>query len=946
MNGCLKSVFEQNGPWEEKGRGIAVFSFSSLPESSQAMPARTLLVTPGRLDIDLSDVDRVIVTGFQEHHLVDDVVTSNLIDRVLLPCYRNRAPVYFFTSASKEFFACKNLPFGSLTTLEESMARLRREQLGHILSTMCVCVDSPSKLQEVTYVPQTPIESKLANALTKKSLAFEQQVPCGPFVVDFVLENKQGLRLGVEVDGREFHEAIRDARRDQSLTANCGLAAVQRFTGSAVWNSPDVCAQKIIERLHRLEATPKLAPVPKLEPFLSEEQDQCLSPMAGPVLTLAPAGSGKTRVLTRRVVEAVRSGVKPERVLCLVYNKGAEGVMKERIHQEAGLLGVDVRTLHSIGNRIVTKTLESPYNTFELMDKEHEIRQIIVNAVKQVSHDSAQPFKGTSKDLVQAHQEYISVYKRTLAELGSLDIEVAVEGFSLELARKVRIEVDEILTKSQTILWDDMIFHAVEVLLTHPRIRARFQHQYDVVLVDEVQDLTPMQFLMVRILSLPLNNLFAVGDDDQMIYSFTGADPRNLKEFKNLFRGATICTLGQNFRCAPEIVAKSAHLISHNVARFPKEIRPAAKDRDPGDQGIRVHLADSSTLEAKEVVAQIERWQEEGVTYGDMAILVRTKNVAGVAQAALRTANIPHVPLNGSNFFTSDAIKTVLSYARVCLNPMAASPKDIEACLTRPTKIGWDASRAIAKAGWPSLSRLDNIPSHSAESTRNFIDSVRRVHDEAERGTPAVGVLDFLVGQFGLKAHFVKEDRNQTSSDMLTASDAIAMLRSMASDHSAFGAFVDWCDLEQQEELRVSRSGKNEPRGDKVLVQTIHKVKGEEFPCVVLFHIDEGVLPHRRELATGLESALEEERRVCYVGVTRAANSLLITATNKEQSRFLAELEHSRNWQAEVKRGVPKASDAPVGGTTSQTASDYKPATTLLGSIIAFLAEFFGAELS
>ncbi|MXY98200.1 MAG: ATP-dependent helicase, partial [Gemmatimonadetes bacterium] len=375
------------------------------------------------------------------------------------------------------------------------------------------------------------------------------------------------------------------------------------------------------------------------------------------VLTLAPAGSGKTRVLTRRVVEAVRGGITPGRILCVVFNKAASEVMSERIHGDAGLPGVHIRTLHSLGYEICRQAPGSPYAGYGVVT-EQTLPGGLTDLVRKVlkadfeQHTAALPYP-FPEHLVVAYQEAASRYRRTLTPIGGDDPGVEVEGFDGDQARRIREEVDRRMKEKSLMTFDEQLFRAVEILLEHPAARSAYQHRFDSVLVDEVQDLTPVQFLMLRLLSLPLNNLFAVGDDDQMINSFTGADPENIRSFQRWYPGAAIHTLGANYRCRPDIVTRSASVISHNINRFDKPIRPVQAEAESDRETIRVIACPSLEAETDAVVRTIRRWRNRGYEYGDMAVLVRVQSIAAPLQSALKEADLPFDPMDAGALFQS-----------------------------------------------------------------------------------------------------------------------------------------------------------------------------------------------------------------------------------------------------------------------------------------------------
>jgi len=955
-----RATARKDAPWETKGRGIAVFRCLDTPPLPEVqLLSGTLFVTPdGPLPELTGDEQRIVFKDLPERFFSEQDNLADLIHQVLLPAFRLRIPLYFFTECAQELFRAGALPFGSQEALADSLLQLAREQMGALLAQMCIIFPSPDAVAELAGPPMTPIEQKLAKALTRAGLTFEAQVPRGPYILDFTLVTNDGLILAVEADGREFHHPERDDARDQSLKAEHGIAEVLRFSGSSIWNNPDLCAQRVREQLSRLARhwTLPVRPLPEPLPALSDEQEKCLTPQHGVVLTLAPAGSGKTRVLTRRVVEAVRAGVAPERILCVVFNRHAREVMEQRIHQERGLPQVVVRTLHSIGFEVAREALGSRYARCKLLSDEAVINRLYRDAIAKDLQRQAEPADTFSSqrlfvkdDLVEACREYASTFKKTLTALGQpLEVE-GVEQFDSQQAARVSTAVDEELLRRNLITFDDMIYRGVETLLASPHARRQYQQRFDVVLVDEFQDLTPVQFLLVRLLALPLNNLFVVGDDDQMINSFACADPRNITDFRTLFKGARVHTLGENHRCAPEIVRRSANAISHNRVREPKPIRPALRNGEPAVEeagAFRTFVGDSPTAEALEAARTIRQWAEAGAAYRDMAVLVRVKTVASIVQIALKKEGIPFIPLDRAVFFTSRVGRLLGAYLRLCLRPETVPPAELRLALgTPPRYLKREVLEQVEDEGWALLSQTDRFPAHSQRLVQDFNREVQAVHAyNQSSGRTSLDVFSFLLQRFGLEEYFRKEDRNSVNTGISTGGEIIALVRSLAADHPRFEGFVDWFHEQMREEEEAARrppSPRNEngQDEDKVAVATIHSCKGAEYRSVVLFHVAEGTLPHTHSVATGLEAALEEERRVFYVGLTRAIERLLVTTEKLRPSRFIAELDQPRPEPPPF--DPQKFAPPPAEPIASGWKPDREP-PALLATLLRFLGRLFG----
>ena len=479
-----------------------------------------------------------------------------LVNSILLPAFRGSIPLYLLAQWPLETLQPVSIPIlDRAHHLDETLEPLWREQTHTLLASLCLIVPLPDLLNSVLTDGMTPIERYLFAGLKLEGWPVQRQAAVGPHTVDFLLTAHGRTDLAIEIDGRSFYNE-RQRERDEALKVDYGLDVI-RFNGSHVLQDRKRCIDAI--RLRWIVGTvvvepARLAPGPALSP----EQAACLVPRAGPMLTLAPAGSGKTRVLTRRVVEAAGNGVQPDRILCVVFNKAASLVMAERIHKQAGLPGVRICTLHSLGYDIVCKAPGSAYNGYQVVTPATlpgGLYRLYRNALRSdlaaLQNEGGPVPRFFPEHLVVAYEEAVSRNRRTLQPLASMSPETP--GFDGEQLDRIRKHMEAVLHGSRLLTYDEQIYCAVEVLLRLPEARRKYVGLYDVVLVDEVQDLTPVQFLLVRLMALSANNLFAVGDDDQMINTFTGADPANIRDFREWYPGAAIRTLGENYRCAPDM---------------------------------------------------------------------------------------------------------------------------------------------------------------------------------------------------------------------------------------------------------------------------------------------------------------------------------------------------------------------------------------------------------
>lgn len=903
--------------WERKGRGLAVFRCPdpfSLPEV-ESRPGTALLVDPDEEREVPDEPDRIVVklTSRCTPHL------NSLVNRIVLPAYRLHIPLYLFASWNEEDLDAGAVRIPDKEEIEDAMLPLLREQLRSLLACICVVFPHAEALSTSSKPWLTPVEVIMHEGLTRADLSHRLHVRLGPACVDVLVGDPRDGAVAVEIDGREF---VRDGRigLDTMLTEEHGIRDVVRFSGCEVVNSPDACVERIRSTLTgrgsgtgRGNEPPIRMPDPN--PSLAGEQARCLNPRAGVVLTLAPAGSGKTRVLTRRVVEAVRGGIDPGRILCVVFNKAASEVMSERIHGDAGLPGVHIRTLHSLGFEICRQAPGSPYAGYGVVTEQtlpggltDLFRSVLKADFEQHASSAPYPFP---EHLVIAYEETASRHRRTLIAIGGDGPCGEIEGFDERQASRIRIEVERRMNEKALMTFDEQLYRAVEILLENPSARSVYQHRFDSVLVDEVQDLTPVQFLMLRLLSLPLNNLFAVGDDDQMINTFTGADPENIRSFQRWYPGAAIHTLGANYRCRPDIVNRSASVISHNVNRFDKPIRPIQVEAGPDRDTIRVLECPSMEAETDAVVRTIRRWRKLGYAYGDMAVLVRVQSIAAPLQSALKEADLPFDPLDEGALFQSHVGRTLGAYFDVIAHDTRAEPLSFAVSLSFPSRqLTNEQLREAAALGNRYYERTDGLPSEAIaelEEYRGIIESLREVYGSP--GESPAAFLDALMNHSALGTYYRRRDETSRQRMGVADMESVDMIRQLAAGYTATDSFVEAYLASMASEADMGSDPHVHPGApqavttgahseetigavstdeDRIAITTIHRSKGDEYKGVILFHVVEDILPHRR--MTGSDADVEEERRVFYVALTRAEERLCITTQRKNPSRFLAEM--------------------------------------------------------
>lgn len=875
-------------PWENKGRGLAVFN---CPPDYVCPPVEHL---PDSLYVNDIDCPPDITTDTKRIVLklsTPDLKHLNaLMNKAVLPAFRRCLPLYLFAAFDAKLLTPRVLQVPDKDDVSRTVDVLWPEQLRFLLACMCIICHSPNDLQATCKFRFTPFEKYLFNGLSRAGLPFESHTALDMDGTDFLMRDDHGRLFGLETDGRHFIQAQQQVH-DTRLIRACSLTDVIRFSGSELWVSRDACIRRI-QAATQPSGKKINHHLPEPLPDLSEEQGACLIPNAGPMLTLAPAGSGKTRVLTRRVVEAVRNGIRPARMLCVVFNKAASLVMSSRIHEEAGLPDIHIRTLHSLGYEICRHAPSGTYNGYEVATAQNlpgGLYRLYREALKRdyMIHHKTLP-RPFPEHLVIAYENAVSKHRRTLTPLTDLQFAADHVDFDQDQLLRVFDAVRRTLCTKRLMTYDDQLYYAIETLLTIPRARRHYQHQFDLVLADEVQDMTPVQFFLIRLLAMPQNNLFAVGDDDQMINTFTGADPDNIRAFRTWYPGAALRTLGENYRCAPDIVRQSAHVISYNRFRVEKPIRPAQPDGE-GSKAVEIRVCPSLNAEAGVMAHTIKKWLNSGFAPEEIAVLVRVKSLAGLVQAILKEENIPFKPLEDAALYTSPVGKATGAYLDICRDPVQAAPASYADALASPSRyLSNHHLKAASKLGRRFLDDRRTLPAYVQPAIEEFENSIRHLHRRFHQpGLSASAFLNEMIDRFDLAEYFRYRDQISRHPLASTSQDIIDIFcrtaEEFGSPYSFTTAYFQRL-MDEQTSIRPS-----EVRQNEVVITTIHRSKGDEYRGVILFHAAEQTIPHSR--MTGTNEDLEEERRVFYVAVTRAIERLCVTTERRYESRFLAELD-------------------------------------------------------
>lgn len=615
---------------------------------------------------------------------------------------------------------------------------------------------------------------------------------------------------------------------------------------------------------------------------LNPEQQEAVRHFEGPALVLAGAGSGKTRVLTSRIAHLItHHGVPAERILAVTFTNKAAAEMKGRIQRMLGTdpSGMWVGTFHALGARMLRRhaDLLGWTRSFTIADAEQSLRR--VKRVLELLNLDAKRFNP------KAVRGTVSQAKNQLIDAAQFARENA-EGFDLFARTVARVYpvYEEELRDGNAFDFDDLLVKPVELLEANPGLLERYRERFAFVLVDEYQDTNRAQFRFLELLAAGHANLMVVGDEDQSIYGWRGADIRNILDFELAFSGASVIRLERNYRSSRTILDAANAVIRQNVMRKGKTLRT---DRDAGESLTLVECADEldeAAWIADEIQARTADDPSRG--YRSFAVLYRTNAQSRALEDAFRRRGMPYQIVGGGRFYERREIQDVLAYLRLLSNPRDLDAFERVVNWPRRGIGGTSQERLTAWAraqGIPLLeaaARADEVPdlpTAAARALKRFADLVQAFSIEAAR-VPVGELVEKVVEELDLLRHLSEEgpdgdDRADNVRELIAGamdfeSDALEGLEPEERDR-----FTD-LDLYLQQVALVADVDRHDPTADAVVLMTLHNAKGLEFPTVFLAGMEDGLFPLGR--AYDEPAQLEEERRLFYVGLTRAEDKLYL----------------------------------------------------------------------
>ena len=641
---------------------------------------------------------------------------------------------------------------------------------------------------------------------------------------------------------------------------------------------------------------------PILNP-LNTQQRLAVSAPPVPVLVLAGAGSGKTRVLVHRIAWLIDvEGVSPFSILAVTFTNKAANEMRGRIQEllQVPSGGMWVGTFHGLSHRLLRLHWQQAKlpQAFQILDSEDQIRM-----VKRI-------LKALELDETRFPPRQVAGFINARKDEGSRPQHIEDRGdFNQRQLVRIYTAYEEACQRNGLVDFAELLLRSLELLRDNPDLQRHYRSRFRHILVDEFQDTNALQYAWLRLLAGSVsgvesqNPVFAVGDDDQSIYGWRGAKIENIRNFTKDFPRCETIKLEQNYRSTANILKAANALIDNNRGRLGKKLWTDGKD------GERLHLyaAFNELDEARFVAGRIQKWQEQGGVRRDVAILYRSNAQSRVFESTFNENRIPYRVYGGLRFFERAEIKDALAYLRLTAN--RADDASLERIINHPPRgIGErtvDILRSQARQDgrplWEAASAATNcgeFTPRAANAVLGFVHLINRMAADIN-GLPLKEQVEIVIDLAGLKPHFLAKEKGEAGqarvdnlNELITAANGYTYVQTEdMPEMDELSAFLSHAALEAGE-------GQGEAGEDCVQMMTLHSAKGLEFPLVFLCGMEEGLFPH--QMSADDPARLEEERRLCYVGITRAEQELVMTYAEQRQlhgqtrfnppSRFLREL--------------------------------------------------------
>ena len=627
---------------------------------------------------------------------------------------------------------------------------------------------------------------------------------------------------------------------------------------------------------------------------LNRVQEEACSYTEGPLLILAGAGSGKTRVLTHRIAYLINEkSVNPYNILAITFTNKAANEMRERVDRIVGFgsESIWVSTFHSMCVRILRRHYEvlGGNNNFTIYDTDDQ-KTVIKEVLKYLNFDPKQyPERAMLSEISKAKEEYLSPdqYER---RQGS--------DFRGQNKAKIYREYQKRMKTNNALDFDDLIYKTIELFEHNPDILLMYQNRFKYIMVDEYQDTNRTQFLLVKMLASKYRNLCVVGDDDQSIYKFRGADISNILNFENEYPEAKVVKLEQNYRSTANILNAANGVIANNEGRKDKSLWT---DKEDGEKLI-YECFDNEYSEAESVVRRIIELMRRGEGLSDIAILYRTNNQSRILEEKLIMEGVPYKIVGGTNFYDRREIRDILGYLKTVNN------RDDEIALRRIINV---PRRGIGDTSVNKLVEYAVGNGIDLFTAMDMVNEIKGLERAAAKITAFTDLIYKLVDEYheeGLTALFDKIMELTDFASLLKAEgtdEAKTRLENLTELRNKIVSYEEGAEnpnlTELLEEIALVADTDTEVESDdRVSLMTLHSAKGLEFPYVFMVGMEERLFPSGMALDSDDPDALEEERRLCYVGITRAMKELRLSGAStrmingsrnySDVSRFIKEI--------------------------------------------------------
>jgi len=623
---------------------------------------------------------------------------------------------------------------------------------------------------------------------------------------------------------------------------------------------------------------------------LNQAQREAVQHTEGPLLVVAGAGSGKTRVLTHRVAHLVHDlKVRPNEILAITFTNKAAGEMRERLERMLGATAraIWILTFHAACGRMLRREAErlGYRSTFSIYDDQDQVR-LVKACLEELGKDPKRfSPRGIHSQISRAKNELVSP-EEYLSRVASFWDQTVAEVYELYQRR---------LHASNAVDFDDMLMLTVQVFERFPEALSRWQKSFRYILVDEYQDTNHAQYRLLQLLGGKHGNVCAVGDQDQSVYGFRGADIRNITEFENDFPGTHVVTLEQNYRSTNSILRAANSVIEQNTERKPKHLFSDLGEGDP----VRVVELEDEHAEARFAAAEIAGLIDQGLSASEIAVFYRTNAQSRVLEDVLVRQDVPYQVIGGPRFYERAEVRDATAYLTVLVNPSDAG--SLLRIANRPRRGIGDTSLArvvtyadtTGRTLWDALADPEaaGVTSAACRAIRGFRSTMESLMAQAQ-DLPVDQLLERMLEKTGILDAYEAERTIEARGRIENLQELVGVAREyrqQTADASLAGFLQDISLVSDQDTIADDRG--------LVTLMTLHNAKGLEFRAVYVIGMEEGIFPHIRAIE---EQGVEEERRLCYVGMTRAMERLTLTHTLSRSlwgrrsynlaSRFLDEL--------------------------------------------------------